>query len=178
MTSNKGPVEAALLVLASRHGGDLVHGANISGRETLGDLDVEISISVRRRVPRGETTFYHDEALDFLLRVEPYHTCQHSKRNRHGFGGKTTGCGNAIAAAIVYRRTPWLPFGTYGPLPRSYGYDFVCPSHRDHPRIAACDILEIVRFSEAERTAIRRAREKRRAEWYAEQLAEEKERGQ
>ena len=177
MTSRVGRVEEALRVLASRHGGDLVHGARIVGRERIDGLDVEIEISVTRRVEHDETRFYHDEALDLLLHGEPYHTCQHSKANRghrFSFGGKTTGCGNAIAAAIVYRRTPYLPWGTEGPRTRWYGFDFVCPSHRDHPRYAPVDIIEIVRFTDAERTAIRRAREKRRDEWYAKQRAEEK----
>jgi hypothetical protein len=160
-------------------GGRLEHGATFGGTLRAGDFDVEIAVTVKRRVERVESASYKAESLAVLQR-EPWHRCHHSKENRGPWRiSKTTVCDGSIAAVIVHKRTVWpsLPPGHYGPIVRPYGFDFVCSTHRDHPRIAACDIIEIVRFTETERAQLRKKREIHHTEKWKEFDRRQAERG-
>lgn len=147
------------------------HGATFAGTLRYSDdLDVEIAVTVKRRVAPDDRALYVLDAMS-VLRREPGHTCTHSKATRGPFRlSKTTGCGGMIAGVIVYRSryTSALPPGHFGPVPRTWGFDFVCSVHRDHPRYAAPDIIEIIGFTTAQREQLRRAHRKHKEEWYAE----------
>lgn len=128
--------------LAAAFGGRLEAGAEFGGELIAGDLVVEVSVRVRRRVTRDDARAHREGALAFLR--------GHAGRVKHcgcWLKGRRSGqCQGRVVAAVVCS-------GTSG---EKTSYTFICGRHRESHGIDARHILAVVVLDESDLAPIRK----------------------
>lgn len=158
-------VADALGTVAAELRGAIVAGQDISGVLHTDDLEVEITMRVKRRTSCSQSARYARRALA-LLEIEGWRdNCPRSVPNRSPWrsaSSRTTSCSGKVSAAIVYRHSEWeegpLRPGEHRALIACERFVFVCRHHED---VNGSDVLAVVRL---EKNALRNLRTKRERE--------------
>lgn len=154
-----------VLALTTACGGRLLVGDERTLTLRSGELEVEVTVTVRRHNPPAEATALRDQALQ-ALRERTYllRRCSCSVTRKSPMGGRyEADCSGRVVAVVVYQR-PW----STGPQ-----FAFVCGRHREAHRIERKDVLAVVNLAETLLAPIRAQAEvdhaarveKHRQEW-------------
>jgi hypothetical protein len=170
--------------LAAWFGGALDVGDHRHGVLSTEDLDVEVTVRVRRRVSSDDARRYRDDVLAHL-RQRPglvrHCGCQVIARSQW-LGKKQRDCAGSVVAAIVYR-----PGSRMTPATSSFvsaagdlAFLFVCSAHRTNHGIDASHVLATIELPPSSLVEIRQLdkvrQEQRDAEYWAEQQQREADR--
>lgn len=164
MTRNGAKIDAALEVIAAAFNRSIQPG-EITGTlvDQGGDLEVEVTLRVKRRVTMGQGARIRARAMA-MLAIEPWRDrCPKTVKNRGPFAiSKHKGCSNKVAAVIVCRGYedevgPLRP-GEHRRMLPSERLHFVC-SH--HAEASGPDVIAVVTL---EKTHLRTLRAKRQRE--------------
>jgi hypothetical protein len=134
--TRKNPARMVVDELASQLRGSLTPGASFEGTLTVDDMDVEITVRVRRAVSRDQAVVHRDAAFELLSTEGWRDRCAASVRDRSPWRSVkgTTQCSKPVTSVVAFKAYD----GTIA-------YSFRCSCHvDDHGRDARSVFATVV----------------------------------
>jgi hypothetical protein len=162
-------IEHAFAQVVQHLGGKLVHGANLTGEVRIGELDAEITITLRRHLERDEVQRHRVAAMALLAKEGWRDRCACSVRNRSGWSppGAMKNCSKPVVVASAHR-AGWAPNAPGAAWSEIY-YTFRCAQHADETREA----IAVVTLPPHELRTLRERHKREAEERYARERREE-----
>jgi hypothetical protein len=180
MTKRKQGIDEALEVIAGALRGSITAGSEVRGTliEHGGELEVEVTLRVTRRVDPANATDYRARALK-LLAQEPWRDhCPNRVKDRGPWSvTKNKSCSNKVTTVIVRdgyadEVGPLKEGATYRRQLPAIAYHFACSHHADE---LDRNVIAVVRLEKGHLRTLRAKRQRENEErWALEREAERK----
>lgn len=131
-------------------------GAHYAGTIPAGDLEITITVRVKRHAPPDTIDRYRKEALETLAQKPTLvRQCNSYITRRGSFGGGGSRCRNPVSATIAYK-----PITT-----ETVAFLFVCSSHREHHHLHPETVLATVELATSSLAEAKRKDAAAQEEW-------------